>query len=290
MLERLLPTRPWYNASYARVRPPRIPSPDSSGRGSPSRAVSLIAVLGLALSAASPARAHAPSTTAGSSADEAPYQRARRHFADKEYLAAARALDEAYQLDPNADYLYQRGHALRLAGSCAAALPVFREVETLVQTEVQQEEVRRWIAHCERVVAEVAEVPEVPEVPETSTVPPPEPPSTSPVAQPIPSPTAPRNDVAAGATMGIGGALVLVGSGLLIGASVVANRDDAGESEPAYERRRDQVRSLEISGAVVVGIGVAAVVAASIRYGILQRRQRKSSAWRVGPGGLTGRF
>lgn len=234
--------------------------------------------------------ASSPSVAIGAPVDEPPastaseaYAEARRYFEAQEYLAAAEALRRAFELDPNPDYLYQRGHALRLAGSCTGALEAFREVETLVESDVQRSEVGRWIAHCQRVVDEL---PPPSAQPDPMVAPPDR--SVTPTA-PAPPPR-PRTDVAAGVTLGVGAGLSATGIGLLVGAAVLADRIVDLETEPAYDDRRARVQSLQIAGAVVLGVGAVAMVTASIRYTVLGVRRRRALALRVHAGGLGIRF
>ena len=211
------------------------------------------------------------------------YERARTHFAAEEFLAAAEALREAYALDPQVDYLYQRGHALRLAGGCAGAIEVFERVEAQVQAEAQRAEVQRWIEHCRDVVraAGAADDDVGGDANAVDATVEPMPSDEDRLGDDIGSPPVdappPRKDVLAGALLGVGSTVAVAGAGMVIGASVVAGRDVDRESEPDYERRAAQVRTLQVAGGVALGVGLAVVVGAVARYGILVARRRRAA-------------
>lgn len=217
------------------------------------------------------------------------YAAAKQHFEAEEYLEAAKALERAYAHDPQLDYLYQRGHALRLSGHCEAALAVFAEVEQAVEGSAQREEVVTWIEHCRRVLDEgaVGSPPPVdPVAPDPSAS------SSRPPERPPDRPPPARRDLAAGLTLGLGSAAVVAGSALLISSATAARRGGAAENELDYEARVRRSDALELSGALVLSAGAVAVVAAIVRYAVLhQRRARLAShvprgrrVWLVGRG------
>ena len=219
-------------------------------------------------------------TTGPSAADleraRSEYVAAKQHFEAEEYLEAAKALERAYAHDPQLDYLYQRGHALRLAGHCEAALAVFAEVEQAVEGSAQREEIVTWIEHCRRVLDEGAVGMPSPVDPVALD------PSASPSAPferppdrpPEPLPPA-RRDLAAGLTLGLGSAAVVAGSALLISSATMARGGGATENELDYEARVRRSDGLELSGALVLSAGAVAVAAAIVRYAVLHRRRTR---------------
>ncbi|MEM9461117.1 MAG: hypothetical protein AAGF11_43535 [Myxococcota bacterium] len=214
------------------------------------------------------------------------YEAAKQHFEAEEYLEAAKALERAYAHDPQLDYLYQRGHALRLAGNCEAALMVFGEVEHAVEGSAQREEVATWIERCRRVLDEGA----VGSSPAADPVAP-DPSPSDPPGRPPDRPSPVRRDLAAGLTLGLGSAAVVAGSALLISSATTARGGDATENELDYEARVRRSDALELSGAIVLSVGAVAVVAAVVRYAVLHRRRTRLVFGAPGRrlGGLIGR-
>lgn len=249
------------------------------------------AATAMALTAAASTPARASVLSAESAADpaaaEAAYAEASQHFEASAYLEAAEALERAYALDPQPDYLYQRGQALRMAGNCPAAVAVFEDVRADVDSDEARSEIDRWIEHCEKVLAAASPAAEIEALP-------PGPPLPTAAQGDVPPPTpriVPRRDLAAGLTLGAGAAAVVVGAALLGSSASLAGRRPGDEAEPEFDRRVEQVRRREIAGAVVLSVGAVAVTAAVIRYGILHRRSSQDGeaarrSTRVSPFGV----
>lgn len=213
-------------------------------------------------------------------ADEA-YAQAEQAYARGEMLEAAEALRRAYALDPRPMFLYRRGHALREAGSCRAAIGSFEAFIAVTTAPEDRKVAQEWIDHCQRVLATEPE----PE-PEPELQPDPEP---VPVAEPSP----PRIDRWGLAGVGVGSGLAVAGGALFGSSYAVANGGSATQTEPEYLARERRTAALSSSGIVMLSVGGAVLVAAGIRLAVVaSRRRSENTASRVGvaAGGVLVRF
>jgi tetratricopeptide (TPR) repeat protein len=193
------------------------------------------------------------------------YEEAQQAYQRGEMLVAAAALQRAYALDPRPMFLYQRGHALREAGSCRAAIGSFEAFAEVATAPEDRQAARDWIEHCRQVLATEPEP-----GPEPVVVLEPEP-------EPSESPPPPRRPDRWGwAGVGVGAGL-LVGGAAAFGAShAVAGAGPAAETEPAYLARERRASALAISGITLMAVGGAVLVAAGIRLGIVASRRRST--------------
>ena len=238
----------------------------------------LVTTLAMGAAVPVPVRAAAPAADHDPQAAREAQAEAGHRFDAGDYRGAAEALERAYALDPKLTYLFQRGQALRLDGDCEAALPVFEEVEQRATLTETRAAVAGWIEYCRERLAETSR--------EDTEVEPPGTPPAEPEAGEPDEPPRPGRDVVAGVTLGVGSAATLTGVGLLIGSAVAAQREP-GEDELAYEQRVARSQRLEIAGAVVLAVGLATVVGAVARYGVVRRRGRRLA---LAPSGLVLRF
>jgi len=225
-----------------------------------------------------------PAATDPRAADEA-YEQAEQAYARGEMLEAAEALQRAYALDPRPMFLYRRGHALREAGSCRAAITSFEAFIAVATAPEDREVAQGWIDHCQRVLATE---PEPEPEPELKPEPKPEP-DPAPVADPPPQ----RIDRWGLAGVGVGSGLVVLGGALLGSSYAVATNGAATQTETEYLARDHRTAALSVSGITIMAVGGATLVAAGIRLGVVaSRRHRDMASSRVGvvAGGLLVRF
>jgi tetratricopeptide (TPR) repeat protein len=195
---------------------------------------------------------------------DAAYQEAEAAYQRGQWLEAAEALERAYALDPRPTFLYRRGHALREAGSCRAAIGSFEAFLAVANEPADREEAQGWIDHCRRVLASEPS-------PEDETETEPQP-STEPEPEPATSP--PRVDPWGAAGVGAGAGLVVLGGALFGASHAVASGGPATQTETEYLARERRTAALSISGIVSMSVGGAALLAGAIRLGVLASRRR----------------
>lgn len=228
--------------------------------------------LGMALAVGTGTGAHAAAASEPEAAGQDPrgadaaYQEAEAAYQRGEWLEAAEALERAYALDPRPTFLYRRGHALREAGSCRAAIASFEAFLAVASNPEDRQEAQGWIDHCERVLAS-----EPAPADEASTEPEPEP---QPSTEPGPATSPPRIDPWGVAGVGVGAGLVVLGGALLGASHAVASGGTATQTETEYLARERRAAALSISGIVSMSVGGAALLAGAIRLGVLASRRR----------------
>jgi hypothetical protein len=83
-------------------------------------------------------------------------------------------------------------------------------------------------------------------------------------------------DPAGGALLGTGLAATAVGA-TLYGLSFARARDQPGETEMAFEDRRQSVRSFSAAGITLLAVGGALLVGAIVRYAVVGRTRPETS-------------
>lgn len=205
----------------------------------------------------------------------------------EDYAAAARIFEEGYTIEADPTFLYTWAQAERLAGQCAEAVQLYTQFIDTSPPEIQVQAAQDGKARCADQLAQQQDERDTDEDDEddldalADTVAP----SSVSVSQSSPSETlrsAPtdeaeppipwQRDVAGGVLVGLGAAGLGTGIGLLIGGAVLKERGPATYAETQTHEQR--VRSLSISGGVVMGVGATLLLVGVIRYGILARRER----------------
>jgi hypothetical protein len=198
----------------------------------------------VALAASSPARAQELGPEA-----RRKYEQGMALYRARDFAAAARALGEAYALEPRRDVLFAQAQATRLAGNCAAALPLYQQFLNSDPPEQQVAATRIALARCES-------APERPAPPPVIVAsPPPVPPSV-----PI------YRDLLGGALLASG--LVTAGVGGVLMASAHAQNDTAAVQGgyPEYASRRASAEGRWRLGVGAVVAGAALVAGGCGRY------------------------
>ena len=214
------------------------------------------------------ALAIAPVPTEVPESPEDPAARAARHFDAGEFVEAADAFEEAFATTGDPAFVFGRAQALRRAGNCAAAIDELERFIALAPPAPDVEEANRVIDSCKRVLGIDDETP--PPVVE---------PAPAPIVDVAPPPVQPKpwhRDAAGAALLGSGLAIAAIGGGLL-GGSYVRARDRGVESETDWESRGDSVRTLSISGIVLLALGGALTIAGAARWGAVARRDRNAA-------------
>lgn|SRR6185436_54584 len=184
------------------------------------------------------------------------YDEAMGLYAAHEYRAAIAKLEAAYALDPRREILFAQAQATRLAGDCAAALPLYDRFLASNPPPQQVEATRIAVARCEAAALAASGPPRAPAPPQVIALPPPPPPP-------------PRwyNDRAGGLLVGVG--VVGIGAGAALIASARSTDDEARAVKDRYDtavalRQRAERRWAWGLGTVIAGS--ALVVAGAGRY------------------------
>lgn len=197
------------------------------------------------------------------------------------------AADIAQHPDP---FVFLEGILRERQGDCGAAVAAFRRYIALGVPAVDAEAARAGIDRCE-----LAEGPS--DADDTVGAPAGEPRSSEPSAGEVgatvlPGDTGARNvwTDPAGLALGIGG-LTVAATGAIVWSRVGAARravDDAAVLTE-YEDSQRRGQRLQIAGITLVAVGAALVVGSVVRYSVVARRRRRSTAsvaWRPAAGGF----
>jgi hypothetical protein len=202
--------------------------------------------------------------------EEDPAARAARLFGAGEFVEAADAFEQAFAQTGDPAFVFGRAQALRRAGNCAAAIDELERFIALAPPAPDIEEANRVIDSCKRVLGIDDEPP--PPVVEPAPAPVPDVAIAPPPAKPKPW----HRDAAGAALIGSGLAIAAIGGGLL-GGSYVRARDRNAESETGWESRGDAVRTLSVTGIVLLAVGGALTIAGAARWGAVARRDRNAA-------------
>ena len=211
-----------------------------------------------------------------------------------DYRAAARALSRGYALQPDAAFLFPWAQALRLAGDCAAAVPLYRKVLATVATADDRRSVQRLIDEChtdETLPPPTAETP-APEPESTTATPPtPAPPPPESASTPAPIAPAPGPPAAIGisspaprrpwygdgwtATLTAAGTVAVgVGAGFLIAGKVADSDATSAGTLGSFAADSHNATIRYRIGAVALGVG-GALVAAAVVHSLLSASPRQ---------------
>lgn len=183
-----------------------------------------------------------------------------RLIREGDYAGAAAAFERRYDETGDPALLFGQAQALRRAGDCRGAIPVF---ERFVATDPPQADVDAAdaaIAACREIIGASAAAHD-------------EPPPPSP-APPRPTPPPPWYADRTGAVLvGVGAVIAVVGAGLF-GASYT-RLDDRPASEADYQGRRRAVHPMWGSGLGLLTAGGALVIGGAIRWGVVARKRAR---------------
>jgi len=181
---------------------------------------------------------------------------------------ASDAFAKAYAATHEPAYLYARAQIERMAGRCPQAVPLYRDYLATEPSENARAAVLGHIAECEPEPA--------PQRPPPPVVAPP-PATTREVA---PAPRRPwYRDPWGGSLVGVGVAGALAG-GILVGLAYRGARDaEEASTDAAFGEAYGRAQTLEHSGAIVLGLGGALIVAGVIRWAVVGAKQRRQRSW-----------
>ena len=205
---------------------------------------------------------------------QAHYQAGLAHYAGRRYAEAIAALRAAYELEPRREILFARAQATRLAGDCAAAVPLFEQFLATSPPERQVEATRLALSRCQQgtpaAAALVAPAPPIVGAPVPAAAPAPgsaQRPQAAPVTLAASLPAGGRarwhRDLVGGALAGAALVSAGVATGFFFAAAQASDRADRasvyGPFEVDYVRARSRARTATIAliGAAVLGAGAA---------------------------------
>ncbi len=237
---------------------------------------------------------------------DALFSEAQLAFEEERYADAASLLERAYLIEPVPALLYPWAQAERSQGNCDVAVDLYQQFLNSGVEGSTAEAAQKNIARCEEEMAAAAPIVEEPPVEDEGTDDLDEIVGTEPEPQPEPEPAKPVDDEprktkawykdpAGGVLVGLGVAGVATGVALVVVASGAAEgAPDAGTHDD-YLGERDRATSLRNGGAAALSIGSALLLGGVIRYVVVAKKNKKTSAtaWYDGRGGgvaVTGRF
>ena len=226
--------------------------------------------------------------------------RAKAAYDRGDFKAAAAALAEAYDADPQPAYLYARAQAERYGGDCQAAIEHYRAFLDSKPEAKAAEAARTNLKECEAEVTADAE-------PEPAPTPDPTPdPTPGPTPDPVTAPaegSASVDDGHVDATpwyrdkwgtslVAVGAVVGLAGVGVYGGAIADRNSADSAGDVDEYGRRIERASTLSRVGIGLMAGGGAILVAGAIRWILVSQRGKSKTAHRIVPtgGGLEVRF
>jgi tetratricopeptide (TPR) repeat protein len=201
------------------------------------------------------------------------------HYEAGEYAAARAAIARAYMIEPWPEYLFARAQIERADGDCAAALEFYRLYLDADPPAKGATLAQEGIDACP--------VSPAPPLPVAS------------VDAPPPTSSAPRRrrDALGIALSAAGGASLVVGAGLFIGADVQRRAAERASTHDRFGERIDRAKRLGVAASAMVSIGAVLAVAGVVQILVVRRRgkSRERVAWREGglalrPGGLALRW
>lgn len=215
------------------------------------------------------------------------FVRGARAFEAEQWDEAARAFGAAYADHPRAELLWAQAQALRFAGRCGEALPLYERFLGTGPTADEITDANTNIAECR---AHVVEVPAV------------EPVAAAPIARPStpPAPTVQRRELVddvrpiprerrqpsvrrdawAHALLWSGVGIAGVGTGLLAAGHVRRERAADSRTEYEYRQRFSGAPALGNAGIAVLASSAALVTAGIVRFAVLGARARRNDTKR----------
>jgi tetratricopeptide (TPR) repeat protein len=200
----------------------------------------------------------------------------------QDWAAAADAFDRAFELDPRPEYLWGRAQALRFGGDCRDAIEAYEAFIATGPPDVDEQTARTNITRCQSALGHADPGPQPAQT--RAAVPTPTPVvATQPPAPSDDPPRAPaRRWYADPAGIGLfasGLAVAGVGAGLTGHAHVVESRAFDAPTERQYRDDIAAGRRFEAVGIACLAVSGALIVAGTVRFVVVGRRSRRSTAW-----------
>jgi len=224
---------------------------------------------------------------------QAKFQEAQDAFRAEDFQAAAAAVEAAYMIEPKPMLLYPWAQAERNQGNCGAAVALYQrfidsgpreDLASAAQGNLDrcQEELDAAAADEEEIIEDDDEgVEEIVEGDETD----PAAVAVEPITNDDKEPKTKvwYKDPLGGVLTGAGVVGLGVGVGLLAVGSSTAKKASDEDSHMDYQGQRSRATSLRNGGAIAASIGGALVVGGVVRYLLVARKSKESTAWRIAP-------
>lgn len=225
---------------------------------------------------------------------QAKFQEAQDAFRAEDFEAAAAAVEAAYIIEPKPMLLYPWAQAERNQGNCGAAVALYQrfidsgpreDLASAAQGNLDrcQEELDAAAAAEEQIIEDDDDevVEEIVEDDEPDPAPIVVEPTTKDDGQPKTKVW--YKDPLGGALTGAGVVGLGLGVGLLAVGSSTAKKASDEDTQTGYEDQRSRATSLRNGGAIAASIGGALVVGGVVRYLLVTRKGKESTAWRIAP-------
>ena len=193
-------------------------------------------------------------------------------YAEEKYAEASAAYADAYQDDPNPDYLYGWAQSERRAGNCTQAVELYREYASLPVSEAARDAAATNAKRCGGDI-EAQPLPPLP--------------------QPAPEDKprrkrereAWRSDVIGLSLVAGGGALGVASLVLAVDSQQQWRLAEEAELEATYTKKIDRSNQTRTAAILCGSIGAVALVAGAIRLAVVDRNDRERRlSWVPGRG------
>jgi hypothetical protein len=241
------------------------------------------------------------------------YEVANSHFVAQRYGLAAQELAFAYRIEPLPELLLQRAMILDADGRCDEGIPLLEEFLATQPRPNEADRARYMIDDCRkrRGIAAPPRAAQAPQPTRHTAHPDGQASDAEPTSAEVttggdggaqqPTTTSDRpwhRDPAGGVLLGVGGAALVSGAGLLIAATQLQRSADASALHSDYDAAHGRAALLQSIGGGAMVAGAALTVGALLRYRSVRQsraaeRTPTPSAWlgpRGGGLGLRGRF
>ncbi len=221
---------------------------------------------------------------------QAKFQEAQEAFQAEDFVAAAKAVEAAYLIEPEPLLLYPWAQAERSQGNCKVAIELYqRFIDSNAATEEMIQNALENQTRCqeqidaeeeEEIVEEIIDDDPEEVIEEEEELPPP-----SKEIDDEPKAKAWYKDPVGGVLAGLGVVGVGVGAGLLGSGSSTAGQVSDEDMHTDYLAQRDRATGLRNGGAVAMSLGGALLVGGVVRYLLVARKNKQAAtAWRWQPG------
>lgn len=193
-------------------------------------------------------------------------------YAEEKYAEASAAYADAYQDDPNPDYLYGWAQSERRAGNCTQAVELYREYASLPVSEAARDAAA---TNAKRCGGDIEDEPEAP------------PPSDTPDKNPRRNREreAWRSDVIGLSLVAGGGALGVASLVLAVDSQQQWRLAEDADIEATYSKKIDRSNQTRTAAIICGSIGAVALVAGAIRLAVVDRNDRERRlSWTPGRG------
>ncbi len=223
-----------------------------------------------------------PASDIEPTAAERPYaDRAAAKMEDGDWRGVAEILEEGYEVTGSLRLLAAWARAEKEAGDCTRSLEIYERFFAADPTPEQVQTVQPHVQACRDRLAREAELAPEPE------------PEPEPAPTPVDAPKRWPRDVLGGVLVGVGGALLVTGTGLAVAAELGDARVDAASTQGEFESQLQRAQRLAYASYAVFAVGGALAIGGVVRWAVVAKRSKQVSLAPLPGGGvvsLSGRF